>query len=305
MVRFVTPDEIEREKRELRDLRRTFDAALRRQYQLNQNRRRAEERLRRLEEWLDKLRATGWVYLGGAMRRFWRDLEDRLIPEVKERLDYWTRETDKHFNEVIVPQRERIRKAEEEIKEKVIPQLYRVKIRLYAVRQRGRYYLTFQGFFDIDAIINPETGLPVWDWWLTKQEIEIAKYHFHGYWKGGVKRPKPFAVDEIQQAYLTDFKGISLPEYLEKSTTILRSKDVPEEYQRLARTMTLREIIVGLSNIKPRPIKDLEKEMGVFFEYAMIIDQDGNVKWMERRDRWAWKPPKEIVDRVKKELGIP
>jgi len=300
-IRFVTPEEIEREKRELAELRREFDRRLRRQYVLNTNRERADRRLRQLEEDLTALRERGWVYLSGGERRYWRSLIDRLIPEARERLEYWTKETDRHFNEVITPLRERIRKAEEEIKEKVIPGLYRVKIRLYAVKERRKYYLTFQGFFDVDAIINPETGLPVWDWWLTKMEIEYAKYHFHGYWKGGVKRPKPFAVADIEQAYLTEYTGIAREEYLEKSPNFKYAKDVPSEYMRLARTMTLKEIIIGLSNIKPRPTKEPE---GVFFEYALIIDEEGNIKWMDRRDRFVWKPTKEIIDRVKKELGI-
>jgi len=300
-IRFVTPDEIEREKRELREIRAEYDRRLRRQYQLNTNRLRAERRVRQLEEDLAALRARGWVYLSGGERRYWRSLVDRLIPEARRRLEYWTWETDRHFREDVKPVLERIRKLEEELKEKVIPKLYRIKIRLYAVKKRKEYYLTFQGFFDIDAILNPETGLPVWDWWLTKQEIQIAKYHFHGYWKGGVKKPKPFTVGEIELGYQTDLTGASLREYLGKTTEFRYTKDVPEEYKRLARTMTLGEIIVGLSNIKPRPT-DLPE--GVFFEYAMIIDEDGYIKWMERRDRWAWKPPAEIVDRVRKELGI-
>lgn len=301
MVRFVTADEIEREKRELREIRDEYDRRLRRQYILNTNRKRAERRLWTLDAALTRLKEIGWVYLSGRDRRWWRDLEDQLIPEARRRLEYWTYETDRHFREDVKPVWERIRKLEEEIKEKVIPKLYRIKIRLYAVKQRRKYYLTFQGFFDIDAILNPETMLPVWDWWLTKQEIQIAKYHFHGYWKGGVKKPKPFGVGEIEIGYQTDLTGTSLKENLEKRTIFKYTKDVPEEYQRLARTMTLGEIIVGLSNIKPRPT-DLPE--GVFFEYAMIIDEDGYIKWIERRDRWAWKPPVEIVDQVKKELGI-
>lgn len=301
-VQFVTAEEIEREKRELRDLRRTFDSVLRRQYVLNRNRERWERRLAQLELEFRYLRDVGWFYLRAADRRYWRSLEERLIPEARERLEYWTRETDRHFEQVIVPLREKIRKLEEEIKWKVVPGLYRVKIRLYAVKQRKKYYLTFQGFFDVDAILNPETGLPVWSWWLTQQEIQFAKYHFHGYWKGGVKRPKPFRVDEIEQAYLTETGGISLKEDLEKTPTFKYTKDVPEEYQRLARTMTLREIIVGISNIRPRPT-DLPE--GVFFEYAMIIDETGNIKWMDKRDKWVWKPTDDIIRKVKEELGLP
>lgn len=300
-LRFVTPEEIEREKRELREIRDEYDRRLRRQYVLNTNRERAVRRVSKLEAELAALRARGWVYLSGGERRYWRKLVERLIPEARRRLEYWTYETDRHFREDVKPVWERIQKLEAEIKEKVIPKLYRIKIRLYAVKKRKEYYLTFQGFFDIDGIINPETELPVWDWWLTKQEIQIAKYHFHGYWKGGVKKPKPFTVGEIEMGYQTDLTGTSLKEYLEKPTVFKYTKDVPEEYKRLARTMTLEEIIVGLSNIKARPT-DLPE--GVFFEYAMIIDEEGYIKWMERRDRWAWKPPIEIVERVKKELGL-
>jgi len=300
-LRFVTPEEIEREKRDLRDLRRTFDTALRRQWQVNRNRERWVRRVEQLELEFRHLRDVGWFYLRAAERRYWRRLEERLIPEARESLEYWTKETDRHFKEVIVPLRERIRKLEEEIKRKVLPALYRVKIRLYAVKEYKKYYLTFQGFFDVDTILDPETGLPVWTWWLTKMEIEYARYHFHGYWKGGVKKPKPFKIDEIRQAYLTETGGISLREHLEETPGFKYTKNVPEEYQRLAGRMTLEEIIIGISNIKPRPVPLPE---GVFFEYAMIIDEEGDIKWMDKRDRWVWKPTAEIIDRVRKELGL-
>jgi len=231
----------------------------------------------------------------------WQTREWRLVSRLRE-LEDAIREASRTISEL----QTQIAEEEEELKRKyeALPKLFRVKIRLYAVKERRNYYLTFQGFFDVDAILDPSTGLPVWDWWLTKQEIQIAKYHFHGYWKGGVGKPKPFDVEEIGQAYLTDYMGTSTPEHLEKPTEFKYTKDVPEEYKRLAATITLRETIIGLSNIKPRQVKDPDTEMGVFFEYAMIIDENGYIKWMERRDRWAWKPSKEIIDRVKKELGL-
>lgn len=195
---------------------------------------------------------------------------------------------------------------EERLKQKraALPRLHRVKIRLYAVREdpeRPGYYLTFQGFFDIDAILDAETELPIWDWWLTTQEIEYAKYHFHGYWKGGVDKPKPFDEGDIRQAYLTDDGGIALPEDLDAIPQFKHHKNIPQGYLNRAANMTLREIIVGISNIKPRPTDEPE---GVYFEYVLIIDESGAIKWMDHRDRYVWKPPQDVIDRVKEELGL-
>ena len=300
-VRFVTAEEIEREKRDLRAFRRTFDVALRRQYQINRNRERWVRRVARLEADLEALRWIGWARLRAADRRYYRRLSDRLIPEARERLEYWTKDLERHFEEVLKPLREQIRDLEKAIGEKVLPRLYRVKIRLYAVKRRREYYLTFQGFFDIDAILDPETGLPVWDWWFTQMEIRDAKFHFHGYWKGGIERPKAFTPAEIGQAYLTDYTGISTREYRERTPEFKYTKRVPEDYLRIARRMTLEEIIIGISNIQPRPTAEPE---GVFFEYAMIIDEKGNIKWMDKRDTWAKEYPDDIIRKVKEELGL-
>jgi len=303
-VRFVTAEDIERERRELRALQTDFDRLLRRQRDIARSREDAARRLDELTAELETLRATGWAYLGWFGRRRWTRLRDVLIPDAQERLARWIAEQDRHFKEVLVPLRDKIRELEREIARKVLPLLHRIKIRLYAVKERRKYYLTFQGFFDVDAILDPKTGLPRWDWWLTKQEIAYAKYHFHGYWKGGVTKPKPFGVPDIKQAYLTETEGITIREYLDMPGIFLYTKNVPDEYIRLARTLNVREIITGISNIKPRPVKEPEKEMGVYCQYMMIIDENGIIKWMDKRDRWVWRPTREMIDRVKKELGI-
>ena len=186
-------------------------------------------------------------------------------------------------------------------KREALPKLYRVKIRLYAVKKRKNYYLTFQGFFDIDAILDPETGWPVWDWWLTEEEIRMAKFHFHGYWTPKEGLIPVFSQDEIERAYLTDVTGVARSKDLEELAKIRYTKRVPEEYLRVAKTMTLRDVIVGISNIKPRPTKEPE---GVFCQYMMIVDDQGYIKWMDRRNKFVWKPTRAMIDRVKEELGL-
>ena len=204
-----------------------------------------------------------------------------------------------------------ILEAELEKKKIALPPvpLFRIKIRLYAVKRRRDYYLTFQGFFDIDAILDPETDLPIWDWPLTQLEIRNAKYHFQNYWWTRKDFTPVFSQDDIEQAYLTDERGISIREHLglrpevkhTKRDRITHVSTVPEEYLRLIRTLTLREIVIGMSNIQPRPISEPE---GVFAEYFMIIDETGNIKWMDNRNRFIWKPTQDMIDRVKEELGL-
>ena len=91
---------------------------------------------------------------------------------------------------------------------------------------------------------------------------------------------------------------------MKKRTGELYVKNVPYWWIERARRLTVEELVVGESSVEPREIVDLEEEMGVYFEKAMIIDEGGEVKWCEWIEEWVWHPlPPEYVERMRRELG--
>jgi len=221
---------------------------------------------------------------------------------LREELFFWREQVRALRREVAAEE------ARLERKRAALPKLYRIKIRLYneITGPKGSPVGMFQGWFDIDAILDPTTGMVKWDWWLTALEIRIAKTHMVGYFKGMAKWISP---DDIGQAYQTSLDGIA---YGDKTATYARTKlgvpltkGIPGEYIRKAEQMTVADIIVGESSVEPKPNPKPEAEkMGVFFQQAMIIALDGTVKWQERRNRWVWHPTEEQVKKVKEELRI-
>jgi len=162
----------------------------------------------------------------------------------------------------------------------------------------------FQGFFEIDGIIDPETELVDWDFWLTKEEIEIAKYHFIGFWKGMAKWRNP---NQVTLAYFDDPKGIPHEaepvSYKRSKQGTPYTKNIPDSFIAKAEALTIGELIVGESSKEPEPNPDPTSEtMGVYFERTMIIDADGSIKWDEIRGKWIWHPTEAQVERVKEEL---
>ena len=173
--------------------------------------------------------------------------------------------------------------------------LHRIKIRLYNLERKPTPEGMFQTFWDVDAIIDPETGLVDWEWHLTRDEIEICKYHMVGYFKGMAKWRTP---EQVDYAYFDEPRGIP---YDTERASYKYSKNVPREFIRRAETLTVGELILGISSVEPRPIKEPE---GVFFQRAMIIDEEGKIVWDEIRNRHIWRPTKTQIEEVKKELKI-
>jgi len=178
--------------------------------------------------------------------------------------------------------------------------LHRIKIRLYNQERRPTPEGTFQGFFSIDAVIDPETGEPDWTWWLTAEETDLCRYHLIGYLKGASKWLSP------SQVSLTRFSDEGIPDkdsptqYKYKETGEPYTKHIPDNYIKRAERLTIGELVVGESSEEPEPV---DKPKGVYFDQVMII-KDGLIVWQERRDRWCWKPPDRYIERVKEELGI-
>lgn len=251
----------------------------------------------------------------------------RVRVETVERLRRLREELHPWIDEII-RLREQITLVEAELAKKgealPFPTLYRIKIRLYNEERKPTPTGMFQGFFDIDALIDPVTELVNWDWWLTKEEIRIAKYHFVNYFKDityhyneDLKRWKGFITDIEKQARLAYFDEPTGIPYAEERVKYGRfHKKIPSDFIIKAQTLTVRELIVGESSVEPEPNpKPTAENMGVFAERFMVISADGVIKWDELRPKWeewegrrrpkrAWRPTTEMVKRVKEELGI-
>lgn len=210
----------------------------------------------------------------------------------------------RHIREDIIPPLEAEIEAERRrISRKKIPPpppkkvLVRIKIRLYNESREPTPTGQFQTFWDIDAIMDPETELIDWEYWLTREEIQIAKYHMVGYFKGMGKWREP---EQMTLAYFTDPKGI--PSRSDIAVYGKSHKNVPAEFVMKAADLTIEELIVGISSVEPEPNHEPTSDnMGCFFERAMII-KDDMVVWDEVRNKWAWKPTNYQVERVKEEL---
>lgn len=184
--------------------------------------------------------------------------------------------------------------------------LYRIKIRLYNMERAPTPAGMFQGFFDIDAIIDPETELVDWKWWLTRQEVEIAKYHMVGYFKGMAKWSSP---GQMKLAYFDEKAGIPGEDervtYKRKKSGDRYAKHVPTSIIAKAEALTVKELILGESSKVPEPNPEPTSDnMGVFSQRFMVITDEGVIKWDEIRNRWLYHPTEETVEKVKEELGL-
>jgi len=180
------------------------------------------------------------------------------------------------------------------------PILYRIHIRLYNHAREPTPSGSFQTFWEIDGIIDPDTSMVDFDWWLTKEEIEICRYHMVGFFKGFAKWRSP---NQLGLAYFDDPKGIAHEgePVMYKRTKEGRpyTKRIPESFIAKAEALTIGELIIGESSKEPEPVSEPE---GCFFERAMIIDKDGAIKWDEIRNKLVYRPTEAEIERVKEEL---
>lgn len=177
--------------------------------------------------------------------------------------------------------------------------LVRIKIRLYNEERKATPTGTFQTFWDIDAIMDPDYEIINWEWWLTEEEIAIAKYHMIGYFKGMAKWQDP---EQLTLAYFTDPSGI--PSRSDKAVYGRSHKNLPVDFIKKAEALTIEELIVGISSAEPDTnFNPTAENMGVFFERALIIKNE-MIVWDEVRNKWVFHPTDETVARVKKELKI-
>lgn len=184
------------------------------------------------------------------------------------------------------------------------PKLYKIKIRLYTEERKPTPTGMFQAWWDIIVKIDAETGLVDWSWWLVEEQIRICRYHTIGYFKG-LRNWR--SEEDIGLAYFFEKdlkeKGIPTPgkRATYKEPHERYAPGIPAEYIAKAERLTVKDLILGESSVEPKPVINIDKEIGVYFQKVMIIDE-GTIKWQERRDRFI--PLKEYAERVKKELGI-
>jgi hypothetical protein len=200
----------------------------------------------------------------------------------------------------------RIKHWIDEIYKELPAPLYRIKIRLYNMEHDVTPKGMFQGFFEIDAIIDPETELVNWKWWLTQEELELAKVHMIGYFKGMNKWHDP---EQLELGFFDDKDGIpsrdKMVTYKHTRTGKRLTKNVPPDVIEKAQTLTIEELILGESSKVPKPNPEPTLDnMGILFQRVMII-KDNQIVWDEMRHKWITPPPTQAqLDRVKEELGL-
>jgi predicted nuclease with TOPRIM domain len=257
--------------------------------------------LRRLEAWQrTRIGQLGWETRQYEAEEYWVERQRVLLGH----LDYW-RDEARSIGAEIRGEEEALKRKREELAKRRV--LSRVKIRLYNFQKgpAGSPEGMFQGFYMIDGLVNPGTGLVEWDWWLTKEEISRAKRHMVAYFKGMTKWCSP---DQLSLAYfkLEEEKTRGVP-YGEKRVTYGYSKNVPQEFLARAERLTVQDLILGESSREPEPIKEPKPEsMGVLCEEMIIIGADGLIKWHEVVDEHVpgTEPSEEEIERLKKELGL-
>jgi len=149
----------------------------------------------------------------------------------------------------------------------IIPKFHRVKIRLYndsisTETPTGQ----FQGWFDVDTRLKDD--FPIFDYWLTVREVEIAKIEM-------VERfNNPLAWRPVQGtllAYLKDTTGIQAGEQVVKAPKYPKGKPPPQEY---VGEVKIQELIIGLSSKEPVPIVPDKENMGVFLQRLLVIKEN-------------------------------
>lgn len=256
-----------------------------------------QTRKTRLQDTLrEELRQLGRT-LGGYRR--WQITEEdlaRRITELEESLAFW-KQTQADINRDIKAEQAHLKKKYEELAKR--RQLVRIKIRIYNEERRPTPQGTFQGFFIIDAVMNPETGEPDWSWWLTLEEIEMSKHHFILY----LNADTWLSDGQVRLTQYPSDEGIP-----DKDSPVLYkhkletgepyTKNIPDEYLRRAERLTIGALVVGESSEEPVPV---DEPKGVYFDLVLII-KDGQIVWQERRNKWAWRLPESYIQRVKEEL---
>jgi hypothetical protein len=297
----VSKEEYDREVEELKRLRNEYNAKWSRLYYIVSRIRYWETRIANLTSRLEELRRIGWIHLKGPERREYLHLRDVDIPRARAYRLGWDTERVSILTE-IRREKEEIRRLEAEIARKVVvPVLHRIKIRLYNEEispdsPTGQ----FQGWFDIDAIMDPKTGMPKWDWWLTDREIRVAKRDMWAEFNAP-ESWKP--IEGTLLAYMEERKGIApaTPEKIDE-TPVFRPrypkyKPIPEE---LKGKFTIEDLIVGLSSVAPTPVTEPE---GVFKQKIMVIKED-EINYYREINQWIWRIPRTVKEQVKKELGL-
>ena len=182
--------------------------------------------------------------------------------------------------------------------------LYKVKIRLYNeqfISREGVLYPSgmFQGWFDILTALHFETGMPLLEeWWFSRLQIDACKIGFISFWKG-----TPFR--EAGHTY-RGREGIAARAETPRYTPY--HYDIPPEFIEKAETMTVEDVVWGISNVAPELYTDYSRdgaekfigkasEWDVIFQRAMIVLPDGTVKydvafggWDKEKDRPFGQP---------------
>lgn len=183
----VSKAEYDREVEQLERWLAEYERKWRDQYRISARVRYWETRLLTLTSRFEELRTRGWVYLRGPERKEYLRLRDLLLPRARQKLAGWHAERGRLAGDLI-KERLEIRKLEETIARKeIVPakQLIHAKIIIYTIvsaRPPKRYRKRFQGFFNVDALRDVDTGEIDYSAKLTQKEIDHCIDVFYAAW---------------------------------------------------------------------------------------------------------------------------
>jgi hypothetical protein len=184
--RVVSKEELEREQKELEELRRSYEAKWRRLRAIVARIRFWETQIATLESRLTELRRIGWPRLRAPERSEWLRIRDLLLPRARAYRLAWDTERLTIIPEIRT-QREAIRKLEAEIARKIviIKQMVHVKIVIFSIVKgpaHRPYIRRFQTVYNVTAIRDVETGEIDLTDELTRKQLEAVTADFYMRW---------------------------------------------------------------------------------------------------------------------------
>ena len=206
---------------------------------------------------------------------------------------------------------------------RMIALLVRVKVRLYAEIPgvEPDYPRTFQGWYAVSAMQDPETKRVDLKWWLTVKQIEVARWDFIFEWNWSEK--PPVEPGEIQLE-ITEFlpiekpKGIPEPEaravyyvdrvpqyfmypHKEKPRAPRTLAEISERLKKPVVELSVEDIIIGISSVSPVEIKEPEP----LVKERLQAIWKGRINYdAEIEEIVPYAGQEEDLERARRELGL-
>ena len=226
----VTSEDYKAEVEQLERWRAEYDRKFSEQYRITARIKYWTTRLTTLQGQFDELRRRGWVYLKGPERRDYLRLRDIMLPRARQKLGGWHAERGRLAGDLIKERYEILELEARIARKEIIPikQLVHAKIIIYSIvsaRPPKKYRKRFQGFFNVDAIQDIESGEIDYSTKLTQKEIDACMDVFYALWNWAYLPPEasdPIWIEsgeyeDIESPMGADLKQVSVRENEEET----------------------------------------------------------------------------------------